>query len=385
MSPVWVSENKTYNFAYTKVQYIGYYIHIIGHSLTGTRYCKTNNRRVKKLFSTVGTARTLSIRKWWRSDSEYHDVITTWRNICYLALFAAMSSASFHLHLSFSPPCLLVLKVLVRDVAWTAPQNYLMRLLTEREVAEVSSFLFFSQSEATTYFFCRLCWYRSSKKHAISVEEQRASADALQILQSLAVRAPQPIFVSNLRLASWILICTPETSLSSMYISRSVFLSSYLIQINLSPAQGPSYKRGPPKGYIHAIELRLRQVESILGTIIGSRDDRSQSLVAALKKDDLAREIISRVDTGPFGPTGRLSYKSGFSQEAFITAVTQPYGRAKSDRAKRDSRVTREIVSSTRGKDLLFLSEATSHFRRWTSKSYSWLARQSNCLTSKHF
>jgi hypothetical protein len=63
---------------------------------------------------------------------------------------------------------------------------------------------------------------------------------------------------------------------------------------------GPSYKRGPPKGYIHAIEQRWHQVEALIGAILQCPDERVQILVSDLKQDDLAREILARVDSGPY-------------------------------------------------------------------------------------
>ncbi len=63
---------------------------------------------------------------------------------------------------------------------------------------------------------------------------------------------------------------------------------------------GPSYKRGPPKGYIHAIEQRWHQVESLLGALMQCNDPRVQSIVTDLRQDDLAREILGRVDSGPY-------------------------------------------------------------------------------------
>ena len=63
---------------------------------------------------------------------------------------------------------------------------------------------------------------------------------------------------------------------------------------------GPSYKRGPPKGYIRAIEQRWHQVEALLGAIIDCPDLRVQRLVDELKQDDLAADIINRVDMGPY-------------------------------------------------------------------------------------
>lgn len=69
---------------------------------------------------------------------------------------------------------------------------------------------------------------------------------------------------------------------------------------NNSNIIGPSYKRGPPKGYIHAIEQRWHQVEALLGSILQCPDPRVQSIVSDLRQDDLAREILGRVDSGPY-------------------------------------------------------------------------------------
>ncbi|CAE7227860.1 unnamed protein product [Rhizoctonia solani] len=68
---------------------------------------------------------------------------------------------------------------------------------------------------------------------------------------------------------------------------------------------GPSRKRGPPKGYIDAIEARLHQLEALLGTLIASPDPRAQSLIADIISDPLARHIIARVDESPFGSRGK--------------------------------------------------------------------------------
>jgi hypothetical protein len=47
---------------------------------------------------------------------------------------------------------------------------------------------------------------------------------------------------------------------------------------------GPSRKRGPPKGYIDAIEARLHQTEALLGIMIGSNDERARTLLEDLAK-----------------------------------------------------------------------------------------------------
>ncbi|TDL17280.1 hypothetical protein BD410DRAFT_730171 [Rickenella mellea] len=106
----------------------------------------------------------------------------------------------------------------------------------------------------------------------------------------------------------------------------------------------PSYKRGPPKGYLTAVEKRLQQVESVLGTIVGSPDARAQGVVNDLRSDELAREIINRVDRGPFGPNGRNARQSGLTRESFLNAVYNES--SQNSRTNRQSRAAREYVSS---------------------------------------
>ncbi|TFK53184.1 hypothetical protein OE88DRAFT_1657100 [Heliocybe sulcata] len=69
---------------------------------------------------------------------------------------------------------------------------------------------------------------------------------------------------------------------------------------------GPSRKRGPPKGYIDAIEARLHQTEALVGILLGSTDSRARTLLDDLASvDTLAKEIINRVDNSPYGTKGR--------------------------------------------------------------------------------
>jgi hypothetical protein len=132
---------------------------------------------------------------------------------------------------------------------------------------------------------------------------------------------------------------------------------------------GPSFKRGPPKGYIHAIEQRWHQVESVLGAILSSKDPHVQALINNLRKDKLARDILSRVDSGPFvsiscysirtigllnnsavqGPTGRLNLSSAMTKEDFFASIMESDALHPRDpsRPKRQSRMSREIVSSS--------------------------------------
>jgi hypothetical protein len=70
---------------------------------------------------------------------------------------------------------------------------------------------------------------------------------------------------------------------------------------------GPSYKRGPPKGYINAIEQRMQHFEALLGVMMQTSDPRALSLIADLRQDELARSILNRVDAGRFVRLVRLS------------------------------------------------------------------------------
>ncbi|KAI0057305.1 hypothetical protein BV25DRAFT_1831290 [Artomyces pyxidatus] len=74
---------------------------------------------------------------------------------------------------------------------------------------------------------------------------------------------------------------------------------------------GPSRKRGPPKGYIDAIEARLHQTEALIGIMLAAEDPRAKGILDDLAEDPLAREIIHRVDNSPYGVKGRDSKASG--------------------------------------------------------------------------
>ncbi|KAJ6621140.1 fungal-specific transcription factor domain-containing protein [Mycena sp. CBHHK59/15] len=118
---------------------------------------------------------------------------------------------------------------------------------------------------------------------------------------------------------------------------------------------GPSYKRGPPKGYIHAIESRWHQVESLLGAILQCPDFRVQSIVSDLRTDELAREILERVDAGPYGPSGRLEQPGGATKEDFFASILRSSASAQNNdtsRSRRQSRVSREKVSSIQNRGL---------------------------------
>ncbi|KAI0293914.1 fungal-specific transcription factor domain-containing protein [Russula brevipes] len=93
---------------------------------------------------------------------------------------------------------------------------------------------------------------------------------------------------------------------------------------------GPSRKRGPPKGYIDAIEARLHQTEALVGIMLAANDPRARSLLDDLSQDPLAHEIIKRVDNSPYGVKGRA--RAAEASSASSKARPHPAGvKTKSD------------------------------------------------------
>ncbi|KZT29821.1 hypothetical protein NEOLEDRAFT_1160329 [Neolentinus lepideus HHB14362 ss-1] len=107
---------------------------------------------------------------------------------------------------------------------------------------------------------------------------------------------------------------------------------------------GPTYKRGPPKGYLHAIEQRWYQAETILGAILASPDPHAKAIISSLQRDVIAREVLNRVNLGPFGPTGRASQPPGATMEDLFHSFIATNER----QTQRQSRVSREIVSTSK-------------------------------------
>ena len=79
----------------------------------------------------------------------------------------------------------------------------------------------------------------------------------------------------------------------------------------------PSRKRGPPKGYIDAIEARLHQTEALVGIMLLSHDPHAQSLLRDVARDPVVHEIISQVDASPYSVKGR--------RQDFVASTTKKY------------------------------------------------------------
>ncbi|PIL33993.1 hypothetical protein GSI_03701 [Ganoderma sinense ZZ0214-1] len=106
----------------------------------------------------------------------------------------------------------------------------------------------------------------------------------------------------------------------------------------------PSFRRGPPKGYIQALEHRLHQVESVLAAIMSSADPRAQSIIEELSHDELAGYILETVDVGPFGKTGREKRSIDTTKDNFFSSIVTEQPKTASHRSRRESRATRENV-----------------------------------------
>lgn len=79
-----------------------------------------------------------------------------------------------------------------------------------------------------------------------------------------------------------------------MHLPRLLCDSPRLLETLECTFLGPSRKRGPPKGYIDAIEARLHQTEAVLGIILslaggldGSRGDSDPGATSLI--EDLCR------------------------------------------------------------------------------------------------
>ncbi|KZT01747.1 uncharacterized protein LAESUDRAFT_717322 [Laetiporus sulphureus 93-53] len=108
-------------------------------------------------------------------------------------------------------------------------------------------------------------------------------------------------------------------------------------------------RRGPPKGYLHAIERRLHLVECLLSAIVTSQDIRAKGVVAALMKDPLARKILTEIqESGSHIPTERHE-QVGIASHNLVSPG--PYPRfddtRKQTRQERESFVYKERLVKT--------------------------------------
>jgi len=108
-----------------------------------------------------------------------------------------------------------------------------------------------------------------------------------------------------------------------------------------------------------------------------------KSIISDLRQDDLAREILDRVDLGPYGPHGRRLQSVESTKEDFFASVLKSNEMSHArdpSRALRQSRVSREIVSSTQDHGLSVVP--TKQWQDNLSQRLITLATNRNASTS---
>ncbi|KAL6307843.1 hypothetical protein BKA93DRAFT_822824 [Sparassis latifolia] len=136
------------------------------------------------------------------------------------------------------------------------------------------------------------------------------------------------------------------SEVENLYLLRYVLLQHVVLQAEFNSGSGPSFRRGPPKGYIQALESRLHQMESMLAAIMSSKDERARGVIVDLRNDALAKSILGRVDSGPFGPSGRQQRSIDPTEDNFFASIIGAAPpKLMSVRSRRQSRSTRESVT----------------------------------------
>jgi len=89
-------------------------------------------------------------------------------------------------------------------------------------------------------------------------------------------------------------------------LSRLLGNRLYLLEALECTFLGPSRKRGPPKGYIDAIEARLHQTEAVLGIILslaggldGSRGDSDPGATSLIEDLCQVRNLFNQISSSP--------------------------------------------------------------------------------------
>ncbi|TFK49703.1 hypothetical protein OE88DRAFT_1736693 [Heliocybe sulcata] len=137
---------------------------------------------------------------------------------------------------------------------------------------------------------------------------------------------------------------------------------------------GPSFKRGPPKGYIQALEQRWYRSESVIAVLLSSPNPAAQAVMAAMQQDPLAREVLHSVNVGPLGLAGRsaLSEKTTMDEllQYFADSQPPPEVPGSGRRPGKQPRASREEVSSQT------TAMSFQELRLWQDRLSSYLGTQ---------
>jgi len=125
------------------------------------------------------------------------------------------------------------------------------------------------------YFYFKSCCFRHQAQHA----DRRTAHQSFLTISNLSCFKFDPIIPTFSRPHS--LPFYPPTYFQIQYPTSYTNPPYASLECTFL---GPSRKRGPPKGYIDAIEARLHQTEALLGIIISASDERAQSLLRDIAK-----------------------------------------------------------------------------------------------------
>jgi len=70
----------------------------------------------------------------------------------------------------------------------------------------------------------------------------------------------------------------------------------------------PIRRRGPPKGYLQLVEMRMHELEAVLGVLLSHPDPHHRQILSTLCQDAFANGVITNVANGPFGPRALAQY-----------------------------------------------------------------------------
>lgn len=87
----------------------------------------------------------------------------------------------------------------------------------------------------------------------------------------------------------------------------------------------PTAKRGPAKGYLHALESHCHAVEALLGILLSLPDRRAITLLTELSDDPYARTVLDQVNASAFGYRGRELREPKASASTDASTITVDY------------------------------------------------------------
>jgi hypothetical protein len=101
---------------------------------------------------------------------------------------------------------------------------------------------------------------------------------------------------------------------------------------------------GPAKGYLSDLEMKLHQMEALIGVLLGSSDPRATSLIADVSQDSAARDILNRVDASLVGSHPHANY-DGFNPRMGSSSVGKRIASELADSTQEWQRHLQQIIT----------------------------------------